>query len=103
VDAKTFDTLSTDIIQKIDQPKLDKRKTNSNKILCSKTKKKKSIPEPENILHGNRKQNTRNIIRPKDNTKHSLKQILTESVSQLNKCPVIKIVKNKRVNRPPFK
>jgi len=107
VNAETFDKLSADIIQQIDQPKLDKRKTNSNKILCSKTNIKKSIiiPEPENIHHGNRKQNTRNIICSKDNTKDisPSKKLFTESISTLNKGSVIKNNRNKFVNRQPFK
>jgi len=106
IDAKTVDKSSADIIQKIDQPEIDKRKLNSDKISCSKTNIRKSIiTEPEHILHGNRKQNTDNKVCSKENTKNisSLKQILTEPVSQLNKGSVIKIVRNKCVNRPPFK
>ncbi|KAL4105214.1 hypothetical protein QTP88_020479 [Uroleucon formosanum] len=108
VNVETSDRLSTDISQKIDQPKLDKWKSNLHKILCSKTNIKKSIiiPEPENILHGNRKQNSHNIIIcSKDNTKDisPLKQVLTESISTLNKGSVKKNIRNKFVNRPPFK
>ncbi|XP_008179165.1 MAPK/MAK/MRK overlapping kinase-like [Acyrthosiphon pisum] len=77
--------LSADINQEIDQPKLDKRKSNTHKISCSKTNMKKSIviPDPENILDRNLKQNTRKL--------------------QLTKCSVIKFVRNKCVDRPPFK
>ncbi|CAI6357632.1 unnamed protein product [Macrosiphum euphorbiae] len=107
VNAETSNRLSADISQTIDQRKLDKRKSSLHKISCSKTNIKKSIvnPEPENILHGNRKQNTHNIICSKDNTKDisSSKQLLTESVSTLNKGSVIKNIKNKFVKRQPFK
>jgi len=106
VNAETFDRLSAKKSKKIDQPKLDKNKSNLHKILCSKTNKKKSmiIPEPENICHGIQKKNTRNIC-SKDNTKGiSLsKKKLTESVSTLNKGSEVKNVGNKFVNRPPFK
>jgi len=106
VNTETFDRLSADISKTIDQPKLDKKKSNLHKILCSKTNKKKSIiiPEPENICHGIQKQYTRNIC-SKDNTKDiSLsKKMLTESVSTLSKGSEVKNVGNKFVNRPPFK
>jgi len=90
VNAEKSNRLSVDISHKIVQPKLDKRKSNLHKIACSKTNIKKSliIPEPENILHGNRKQNTHYIICLKDNTTKDIslsKQMLTESVSTLNK------------------
>jgi len=107
VNTETFDRLSAEISKKIDRPKLDKKKSNMHKILCSKTNLKNSIinPEPENIHIGNRKQNIRNIIYSKDNTKDisSSKQMFTTSVSTLNKGSVIKNVRNKFVNRPPFK
>ncbi|KAL4136034.1 hypothetical protein QTP88_007606 [Uroleucon formosanum] len=109
VNSGTFDRLSADISKKIDQPKLDKRKLNLHKILCSNTNKKKSIivPKPENICHGIQKHNTRNIC-SKDDTKNTKnippsKQMLTESVSTLNKGSEVKNVGNKFVNRPPFK
>ncbi|CAI6357203.1 unnamed protein product [Macrosiphum euphorbiae] len=108
VNAETPNRLSADISQKIDQPKLDKRKSNLHKKSCSKANIKKSIiiPEPENILHGNRKQNTHNIICSKDNTKDinfPSKQMLTKSVPTLNKGSVIKNIRNKFVNRQPFR
>jgi len=85
---------------------LAKNKSNSHKILSSKTNKKKSIiiPEPENICHGIQKQNTRYIC-SKDNTKdNSLsKKMLMESVSTLSKGSEAKNVGNRFVNRPPFK
>jgi len=105
VNTEILDRLSAEINQKMNQPKLDKRKSNSHKILCSKTNIKKTIiPEPENIRHGNRNKNTRNLF-SKDNTKDisPSKQILTTSVSTLNKGSVTKNVRNKFVNRPPFK
>ncbi|XP_060848458.1 MAPK/MAK/MRK overlapping kinase-like [Rhopalosiphum padi] len=102
--AEIFDRLS-DISQKIEQTKLDKNKSNSNKI-CSKVNMKKSIiiQEPENTYQENKKPNPSNKY-SKTNTKDipSVKQMLTTSVSTLNKGSVIKIVKNKLVNRPPFR
>ncbi|XP_015364472.1 PREDICTED: uncharacterized protein LOC107162199, partial [Diuraphis noxia] len=107
VNAETFDRLSAEINQNIDQSKLDKRKSNLHKILCSKTNLQNSmiIPEPENIRIENRKQNIRSITCSKDNTKDisPSKQMLTTSVSALNKSSVIRNVRNKCVNRPPFK
>jgi len=63
------------------------------------------IPEPENIRIGNRKQNIRSITCLKDTKKDisPSKQMLTTSVSALNKGSVVRNVRNKCVNRPPFK
>ncbi|KAE9544145.1 hypothetical protein AGLY_001834 [Aphis glycines] len=102
--AEIFDRLS-DISQKIEHVKLDKNKSNSHKIY-SKVNIKKAIiiSEPENIHLVNRKQNPSNKC-SKDNTKNisPVKQMLTTSVSTLNRGSVIKNVRNKLVNRPPFK
>lgn len=99
--AEIFDRLS-DISQKIEHVKLDKNKSNSHKIY-SKVNIKRVIPEPENIHPVNRKQNPSNKC-SKDNTKNisPVKQMLTTSVSTLNRASVINI-RNKLVNRPPFK
>ncbi|KAL5239270.1 hypothetical protein ACI65C_006680 [Semiaphis heraclei] len=61
--------------------------------------------EPENVRIENLKQNIRSITCPKDNTEDisPSKQMLTTSVSALNKGSVIRNVRNKCVNRPPFK
>lgn len=102
--AEIFDRLS-DISQKIEHVKLEKNKSNSHKTY-SKVNIKKAIiiQEPENIHPVNRKQNPSNKC-PKDNTKNisPVKQMLTTSVSTLNRGSVIKNVRNKLVNRPPFK
>lgn len=67
-------------------------------------KKSIIIQEPENTYQENKKPNPSNKY-SKTNTKDipSVKQMLTTSVSTLNKGSVIKIVKNKLVNRPPFR
>ncbi|XP_025191092.1 MAPK/MAK/MRK overlapping kinase-like [Melanaphis sacchari] len=100
---ETFDRLS-DIIQKIEQPKLDKNNSNSHKIYSNINIKSTTIPKPENIHQKNRKQKPSNKC-SKDNIKDipPVKQMLTTSVSALNKGSVIKKVRNKFVNRPPFK
>jgi len=103
LDAGTFDKLS-DISQKIYQPELDNRKSNSRKIGSDAIKKSIIIPELKNIHQRNRKKFPPNIY-PKENPKDifSAKQTLITSVPTLYQGSRRKIVKNKIVNRPPFK